>query len=82
MKNPHTRSPRATFVQTGRAVKVVLTYGSALFGRPYQISKITNEIAVVVDSKSAHVGDYLTEQQATDLLTEPALEISVVPAKE
>ncbi len=92
------RSPRQTHAETGRIVKVTLGYlPHAPFGSPYIIERITNEIAVVVskeqpsltrlaaglgDTETKHVGDYLTEAQATDLLTEPGLEVTTVPAKE
>ena len=90
MNTTSPRSPRQTHAETGRLVKVTLAYdSSARLGGPYQITRITNEIAVVVTqdrlgtgTETKHVGDYLTEAQATDLLTEPGLEVTVVPAKE
>lgn len=76
----NTRSPRQTAVETGRLVKVTLGYGHILHDS-YLILKIVNEIAVPVNSVSRHVGDYLTEAEATELLTEPGIEITTIPAK-
>ena len=86
------RSPRSTYAETGRLVKVMLDYDAGRpFSKTYRIAKIANEIAVVVQddsdpnkptSRTCHVGDYLTEEEASDLLTEPGLEVTVVPAKE
>ncbi len=79
---PPTRSPRKTAAETGRIVKVKLAYNDhSPFGKPYQIIQITNEIAVPISKESRHVGDYLTEAEATDLLTEPGVEVTTVPAK-
>ncbi len=76
------RTTRAGFAQTGRIVKVTLDYRSCGLGDDcYRITRIVNEIAVCAGSKTLHVGDYLTEKEATDLLTEPGYEVSVVPAK-
>lgn len=77
------RTERRTHVETGKTVKVLLAYHSVCcFGKPYEITRITNEIAVPVGHESKHVGDRLTEKEATDLLTEPGLEVTTVPAKE
>lgn len=59
---------------------------------PYQIVKIHNEIAVPVMKKQArgtqsfihvarHVGDHLTEWEASDLLTNPGTDVVTIPAK-
>lgn len=84
----NTRTPRDTHAATGRTVKVTLDYATdrRCLGRtedhqPYRITRIVNEIAVPVGKQSRHVGDYLTEAEATDLLTEPGVEVTTVPAK-
>lgn len=81
----NTRSPRQTLAETGRVVKVTLAYRTTSLGSPYQVVKIVNEVAVVVTKDNRpvtlHVNDFLTEEQATDLLTEPGLEVTTVPAK-
>ena len=80
------RTSRRTFAASGKLTQVTLEYSdaranSALRLSPYQIVKIKNEIAVPVGGASKHVGDYLTETEATDLLTEPGVEVTTVPAK-
>ncbi len=78
------RTPRDTHAVTGRIVKVTLDYDSGrlrIGEDAYRIIRITNEIAVPIGKQSRHVGDYLTEAEATDLLTEPGVEVTTVPAK-
>ncbi len=81
------RTPRDTHAATGRIVKVLLSYNanhakSGLRLSPYRIERITNEIAVPIGRESRHVGDWLSEAEATDLLTEPGLEVTTQPAKD
>lgn len=84
MKNQSTGrvpNPRKTFAETGKTVRVTLEYNhrQTIGDCPYCIAKIVNEIAVPIDNKSRHVGDFLTELEATELLTEPGLEVTVLP---
>lgn len=80
-----------------KPTKVTLSYrANALGDQPYRIDRIINDIGVQITPTSGarilpgsrqakperfRVGDFLTEVQATELLTEPGVEVTTVPAK-
>lgn len=66
--------------------KVTLEFKAVSIGdQPYRIVKVTNDIGASISSpepKRFYVGDYLTEAQASELLSEPGVEVTTIPAKE
>ncbi len=73
---------RKRLSETGETVKVKLSFKHPAIGdEPYRIDQIGNEIAVAINGSSRHVGDYLTEIEATELLSEPGVEVVTVPRK-
>ncbi len=79
-RTQRTIAPNGRIFAVNRLVKITLDYRQPCMGdESYRISRIVNEIAVCVGKESRHVGDYLTEKEANDLLTEPGYEVTVVP---
>jgi len=67
---------------------VTLSYAPTHVGdEPYRIESVKNDIGVQVTDTSRtrgaryHVGDYLTEAQASELLSEPGLEVNTIIRK-
>lgn len=61
---------------------VTLSYKGVNIGdQPYRIEKVTNDIGVQVDRTRYHVGDHLTEAQASELLFERNLEVNTIIRK-
>ena len=74
--------------------KVTLEYRAVSIGdQPYRIAKVTNDIGVSItpgqfpsqtakEPRRYYVGDYITEAQASELLSEPGIEVTTVPGKD
>ncbi len=62
---------------------VNLSYKESIVGgkEPYRIESVKNDIGVQVNRERYHVGDFLTEVQASELLSEPNLEVTTVIRK-
>lgn len=71
-------------------VIVTLSYKKSTIGdEDYRIESVKNDIGVQITASTSerrsseryHVGDYLTEAQASELLSEPGLEVNTVIRK-
>lgn len=77
------RTLQPTKLTEVKPVKVTLDYDSQrMFGKAYRVAKIVNEVLITIGTEKYHVGDYLHEDDANELITEPNVEVTVVPAKD
>lgn len=77
-----------------KPVLVTLSYKEVSIGnQPYRVEKVVNDIGVQItpgefptqkaqEPRRYHVGDYITEEQASELLYEPGLEVTTIIRKE
>ncbi len=77
-----------TTLRAAKPTLVTLAYHNATASMrgstPYEIIKLVNDISIAIrgGERYHHVGAYLTEEQAAELVTESNVEVTVVRSKE